>query len=403
MELFRNPRIDFMKWKRVWVGISLTLVTLSLVLVFTKGINQSVEFTGGAEVILRYVEAPRLDEVRARLEQAGIPSVSVTEFGDTKGLEIGIRAGLGSRKAGEQGNRRDLAQTIVAALEPAELRERQARGQLDLNIADAVTIEQRLLAAGLTADQARSAAEAMSAWRRDNGGVFANVQQAKAVPGLPAEAQAFLDQQAFTGPFGLRAQNLIEASVSGEMRRKALWATLGAIGGMLAYIWFRFRFQWGVGAIVALVHDVIVALGAFVLAGYQADLPVVAAFLTLIGYSVNDTIVIYDRIRENINAHGEGNLDRTINDSINQTLSRTVITSLCTWFSVFALWMFGGPVLEPFSFVLLIGLIAGSYSTIYVASPTLTFWLKLFGGRALGKDDGKPARPAATPAKGAKA
>jgi preprotein translocase subunit SecF len=136
----------------------------------------------------------------------------------------------------------------------------------------------------------------------------------------------------------------------------------------LVYVAFRFELQWGTAAVLALIHDTVVTLGLFALFGYEMSLPVVAAFLTLIGYSVNDTVVIFDRIREVIAARGTGDLYAVINQSVNQTLSRSIITSGLTWFVCLSLFFFGGEALRPFSFVLVVGIVAGSYSTIYVAS-----------------------------------
>lgn len=386
MELFKKPNIDFMGTKWIWIGISLTLIVLSIVQVAVYGVNKGVEFTGGAEVILRFVEVPQLDQVRSRLEAAGIPSVSVTTFGESGGAEVVVRAGLGGKQQSGEG---DLAAQITEALMPADARQKVAQGLVNLNTVDSVTVSGQLVRqAGMAEDQAAQAAEQLSEFRRTNGGVV-TVAQAQAIPGLPEPAKAWLGAHTFAGPFGLRSQEVIEAAVSREMRTKALMAAVGALGGMLVYLWVRFRFQWGLGAVLALFHDTIVTLGFFSLAGFEANLPVVAAFLTLIGFSVNDTIVIFDRIREIQRAHPTAKLEALVNDAVNGTLSRTVITTLTVLFIVVSLFAFGGPVLKPFSFVLVVGVIVGSYSTIYVASPVIVLWQKLmarlFGEKAAGK------------------
>ncbi len=398
-ELFHEPKIDFMKYKWLWIGISLCTITASLIIVPIKGVRKAVEFTGGAEVVLRYVETPRLEDVRAKLDASGLPSVSVTEFDTQKtgGKEIDIRVGLPEKRAGEE---RDLAKKVTAVLYPEEVRNKVAQGMLDLNTSDQSTIAGRLVReAGVNPDEAGKIADALVTHRRENGGVFQNIAEAKGVQGLGAAA-GWLDQHAFVGPFGLRQQQVIEASVSGEMRSKALWATAGALLGMLLYIWFRFQFQWGLGAIAALIHDTIFTLGLFSLSGFEANLPVIAAFLTLIGYSNNDTVVIFDRIRENLKTRGMANFEAVINDSINQTLSRTIITSFLTWLSVLALFLFGGPVLRPFAFVLLVGILVGTYSSIYIASPILTIWLKIFKKK---EAPTKSPAPQGKSAKGARA
>lgn len=382
LQVFREPKFDFMRWKWLWIGISLVTITFSLIFVPLHGVKQAVEFTGGAEVDLRFVKAPHLDTVRSQLEQAGLPSVSVTTLSDTfakeqdVGKEIVVRVGLPEQKPGEE---RDLARKITEALSGPDVRAQRARGLLDLNVADQVTIASRLAKdAGLSPDDSDKAAAALLDFRRQHSGVLEGLPDLKQIPGLAPAVATWAEKNAFVGPFGLRGQQVIEASVSGEMRRKAFGAAGGALLGMLLYIWFRYHFQWGLGAVVALIHDTIFTLGLFSISGYEANLPVVAAFLTLIGYSNNDTVVIFDRIRENMKIRGRANFEQTINDSINQTLSRTVITSFLTWLSVLFLYLFGGPVLRPFAFVLLVGIIVGTYSSIYIASPILTIWLKLF-------------------------
>jgi preprotein translocase subunit SecF len=178
------------------------------------------------------------------------------------------------------------------------------------------------------------------------------------------------------GTFEVRSQAYIGPTVGRELVKKALGAVLGSMAGMLVYIWIRFEFQWGLAAVIALVHDTIITLGLFSLFGYEMSLPVVAAFLTLVGYSVNDTVVIFDRIRENLKAKGGTvtSLPDLINQSMNQTLSRTILTSLLTWIVCAFLFAMGGPALRDFSFVMVVGIVVGTYSSIYVAAP-LTEWI----------------------------
>ena len=159
-----------------------------------------------------------------------------------------------------------------------------------------------------------------------------------------------------------------------ELRKSALGAITGAIIMILIYITFRFEFKYAVGATAALIHDVLITVGIFSIAGREFNLPVVAALLTIVGYSLNDTIVVYDRIRENMRLLHRQKYIKIINSSINQTLSRTLLTSLTTLFVVLSLFFFGGEVINDFSFALLIGIIVGTYSSIFVASPILVWW-----------------------------
>jgi len=392
MQLFETVNIDFMGHRRLWLSISAILIAASVFVLASRGIRQGVEFAGGAEVLLHYVEAPSLDAIRGTLADAGFQGVTVTTFGESEGKEIAIRVALPETGAAEEEGR-DLARKVVAALRPDEVERQIAAGKIDLNVADAVTLERRLREeAGLPEDEAATVAEALTAFRREHAGVFESLDQALNAEGVTDAAREFLRANAFVGPFGLRGQEVIAAAVSGEMRQKAYLAITGALVFMLIYIWIRFQLQYGLAAILALVHDTVITLGAFSAAGLEANLPVVAAFLTLVGYSVNDTIVVFDRVRENIKAKGTGKFAELINLSINQTLSRTLITSGTTWVVVAAMFFFGGPVIRPFAFVLLVGVIIGTYSSIYIASPVLLFWHNVLARRGA---RGKAGRRAA--------
>lgn len=172
----------------------------------------------------------------------------------------------------------------------------------------------------------------------------------------------------------IRRAEMVGPQVGKELRQKGLLAILYAMVGILIYITWRFEFRFAVGSIIALVHDVIITLGLFSIFGKEIDLPIIAAFLAIIGYSLNDTIIVYDRIRENLAKNTRESLATVINASINQTLSRTILTSGTTLLVVMALFIFGGGVIHNFAFALLIGILVGTYSSIFVASPILVFW-----------------------------
>ena len=318
-EIFKDSKFDFMGMRRIWIGVSLTLMVLSIAIVATKGIKWGVEFEGGAEVQLRYASKPDVETIRGVLGRAGFAQATVTTIGKPEENEVYVRVPL------EKGAKDDdVAASVVRAL------------------------------------QSGPGAQGMT----------------------------------------VRSQSYIGPAVGAEIIQKAVWAILGSLAGMLVYIWIRFEFQWGLAAVVALVHDTVITLGLFSLFGYEMSLPVVAAFLTLIGYSVNDTVVIFDRIRENRNARGGGvgQLSELINDSVNQTLSRTVLTSLLTWIACVSIFILGGPALRDFSFVLVVGIIVGSYSTIYIASPILVMWQDWMRRRVAAKSGVGEAAPATRPA-----
>lgn len=199
-------------------------------------------------------------------------------------------------------------------------------------------------------------------------------ESSASLEGLSSKVQAALEKSYGAGKVDIRRTEMVGPQVGKDLRDKGLQALLFAIAGMLIYVTFRFEFRFGVGAVIALAHDVLVTLTAFSLLNMEIDLTVVAALLTIIGYSVNDTVVICDRIRENMGKHPKEDVIQLINRSVNETLSRTLMTTGVTLLSVIALYLFGGSVIRNFAFAMLIGMLAGVYSTIFIASPVIIYW-----------------------------
>jgi preprotein translocase subunit SecF len=203
-----------------------------------------------------------------------------------------------------------------------------------------------------------------------------------------------LKQECYLAPFAVRGVELVGPKVGADLRERAIWATLAALGGMLVYIAFRFEWIYGVAAVVACFHDTIITIGIFSLLNKEITMTVIAALLTLVGYSMNDTIVIFDRIRENLKLSRREPLEQVINRSVNQTLSRTVMTSGLTFLTVIALFLFGGEVLHGFSLALVVGILIGTYSSVFVASPIVLFWHNWFDERKRKANVMTPSSPA---------
>jgi preprotein translocase subunit SecF len=193
----------------------------------------------------------------------------------------------------------------------------------------------------------------------------------------------------YGNPFTVRNVQVVGPTVGNQLKRQATLATLYSMLGMLIYLWFRFQLIYGVAAVIACFHDTLITLGAFALTDKEMSLTVIAAILTLVGYSMNDTIVVFDRIRENLRLSRRESLPELVNRSINQTLSRTVLTSGLTFLTVLSLFIFGGPVLKGFSFALVVGILIGTYSSIAVAAPMLVAWQEWRGAK--GKATSLPA------------
>jgi len=190
---------------------------------------------------------------------------------------------------------------------------------------------------------------------------------------------AALDATFGAGKSEVRSSEAVSPSVGNEVRQKAVMATLYALGGILIYIAVRFEWIYGAAAVFAVFHDTLVTLGIFSLFNKEINLTVIAALLTLVGYSVNDTIVVFDRVRENLKVRRRDDLESILNDSINQTLSRTILTSGLTFLTVLALFLFGGEIINNFAFAMVIGIVVGTYSSIAVASPLVLIYSKYRG------------------------
>jgi len=208
---------------------------------------------------------------------------------------------------------------------------------------------------------------------KQQGGVIASFDEIP-LNDYPPELRSNLAQHFFIGAFNVTSAEAVGAQVGDDLRNRAIYVTLASLVGMLVFIAFRFEWIYGVSAVLAVFHDVPVCLGIFAIFGWEINLTVVAALLTLIGYSTNDTIVIFDRIRETLRQNRRDPIQKVTNDAINQTLSRTVIASGTAFLTVFVLVLFGGDVLRSFSMVLLIGIVVGTYSSIGIASPIMIWW-----------------------------
>jgi preprotein translocase subunit SecF len=227
-------------------------------------------------------------------------------------------------------------------------------------------------------------------FRASKGGLLSSLDELSGVKGVTPQVLNVIKQQCALGPFTILSADVVGPKIGKDLQRQAILATLYALGGMLVYIAFRFEWIYGVAAVVAVFHDTIITIGLFSIFDKQISLTVVAALLTLVGYSMNDTIVVFDRIRENLKLMRRESLTNLVNISVNQTLSRTVLTSGLTLLTALSLFIFGGQVLNGFSFALVCGIIVGTYSSVFIASPILIFWQDLMDKR--GKT--APAAPA---------
>jgi preprotein translocase subunit SecF len=400
MELFRQTNIDFLRYKWIAIGASWVLIAVGLFAIFVqKGLKFGIDFAGGTQIAVRFTQRPDLDHLRKILDAANLGDTGIQRYEDPSKNEVLIRVQQQKREG------RDVSHDVQNALKSGLAAPGADPSKLDLNREGKDTLGARLTAADpdhvsgrpdvVPADYYGRIAERIIAYR-SRVGIFHSTADFDRVPDVSAPVKAWLKANCYAGPFVLLSAENVGPQVGADLRKKALLAVVWSIGGMLAYIAIRFRsLPFGVGAVVALIHDTLITVGLLALMGREFNLVVVAALLTLVGYSVNDTVVVYDRVRENQRTPKKESLESVINRSINQTLSRTVLTSGATMLVVIALFILGGEVLNTFALALIIGIIVGTYSSIYVAAAIVVIWKDLRTRRKLQVVPApKPAAPA---------
>jgi preprotein translocase subunit SecF len=379
VEFFRNPNIDFLGKKWYFLAFSLVFsVAGVLSMLFWHGIPYGVDFRGGTLVYVKFSHAPDDNAIRTAIERAGLRNAKIQRYGPVANDEVLID--LDVKETSEQALDRGKLQ-IIKALESTA-----PAGKQDLNNASSLTIinylmEKDPLHLGTDANARYTAqAQALVSYRdKTKGGVLSSFDELKGVVD-PAVLSA-LNDGSFLSDFGVRNVEIVGPQVGAQLRKQALLAVCYSLLGMLVYLWFRFELIYGVAAVITVFHDTLITLGAFSLTNKPISLTVIAAILTLVGYSNNDTIVVFDRIRENIKLLRRERLADIVNKSINQTLSRTILTAGLTFLTVLALYLFGGEVLHGFSFALVIGILIGTYSSIAIAAPILVAYQDWRSGR----------------------
>jgi preprotein translocase subunit SecF len=381
MEFFRSTNIDFLGKTKYFLVLSAVLIGAGLVsLIRQGGPAYGIDFRGGTLVYVKFRQEPPLDQVRSSLRTEGLGDSQIQRIGPSFEHEVVIGV---EQKAGRQEGALDTSkQAILTALNKTFA---SPPGKLDLNNASVAAITNLLLASDpahlanlgpeAAATNYEQMARAITDYRdKQRSGLIGNFDELKGLAAVRPEVVSELQRSSYLSEFAVRNVEIVGPKVRADLRRQAILATLYALAGMLVYIAFRFEWIYGVGAVIATIHDVLITLGFFSVLQFEVSLTVIAALLTLIGYSMNDTIVVFDRIRENVRLMRREPLREIINKSINQTLSRTILTSGLTFLTVLVLFFLGGDVLRPFSFALVVGIMVGTYSSIAIASPVLLAW-----------------------------
>lgn len=378
MRLFKTPNIPFLKYKYIALALTGAIILAGIVnIAFFGGLKLGVDFGEGTLLRVMFKDPVAVGDIRQLLSEIGLGKSTIQETGE-KGREFQIRA----MQVVESGDSDDelieahqaLADKIIEALRGDQGAAEIERGLRDLN-----TINERSLTALLESSFPGSgpeAAQRIISYRTMNGIIarFADLADL----GLKPELVESLEAQTYLGSLAVRSRETVGPQAGRDLRRKAVQATVWALLGMLIYIAVRFKLEYGVAAVFTLAQDVLITMSIYSFTSREINLPIIAGILTIVGFSINDTIVIFDRVRENIKIRRREPLEQVMNLSLNQTLGRTIITSGTLFLTVGALYLFGGEVINDFAFVMLVGTVEGVYSTIALSCPVVLFWQQLF-------------------------
>jgi preprotein translocase subunit SecF len=388
MEFFKGVNVDWMGKAKYFVALSLILLVLGWASILKNGgIRYGIDFRGGTLVYVRFAGPAPVDQIRKGLTAAGLADNSIQTISDTvlnSGAQNDVVIGLD--KKGEGDESLDAGKQAILDVLHKTFGTADSAGKLDFNsvtkdsLAGYLTQKDPLLLGSAAADRySQLAQRLLSARDTDYSGIVTNFDQLKNVEGATPAVISTLNNGFVLGNFTIRNVEVVGPKVGAQLRRQAIFATLYALAGMLVYIAFRFEWVYGIAAVIAVFHDVLITLGFFSLFHYEISLTVIAALLTLVGYSMNDTIVIFDRVREDLRLMRKDSFPDIVNKAINQTLSRTILTSGLTFLTVLVLFVLGGEVLRAFSFAMVVGVVVGTYSSFGIAAPIVVWWNKYRG------------------------
>jgi len=380
VEFFRNTNIDFLGKKWYFLAFSLIFSVAGIVSLIAKhGPKLGVDFKGGTLVTVKYASAPNPNSIRSEMDRVGLHNARIQPYGDPANNEVLIS--LEQKQTDENALEQGKDQIIQALNANAPAGKRDLNNTSARNLQDSLVQSDPLHIGVNVGGRYLAEAQKIIDYRDTNrSGVLRGFDDLKNV--TSPEVISALQKDFFVSNFSVRNVDVVGPQVGAQLQKQAALAVLYSLAGMLVYLWFRFELIYGVAAVVAVFHDTLITIGAFSLTNQEISLTVIAAILTLVGYSMNDTIVVFDRIRENVKLLRRESLADIVNKSINQTLSRTILTSGLTFLTVLSLYLFGGEVLRGFSFALVIGILIGTYSSIAVAAPMLVAYQEWRSGRS---------------------
>ncbi len=390
MEFFKSPNINWMGKIKYFVTLSVVLLLVGLgAWLHDGGLLYGIDFSGGTLVYVRFANTPPVAKVRAALAQEGMGNSTIQRSSDPSDPASKNDVMIGLKETGGTAERLDAGRTAI--LKALSKTFPGPAGKQDFNavtpgaLADYLTRRDPLDLGVAAGTKYKQLALALTHYRDvDSGGLVKSLSALSAVPGVTPAVVSSIEKGFYPGSYVIQKVRIVGPQVGTQLRHQAILATLYALAGMLIYIAFRFEWVYGAAAVIAVFHDVLITLGFFCLFHFEISLTVIAALLTLVGYSMNDTIVIFDRVRENLRLMRRESFPEIVNRSINQTLSRTILTSGLTFLAVLVLFLIGGRVLRSFAFAMVVGVVVGTYSSFGIAAPIVIAWNKFRGLKAPG-------------------
>ena len=396
IELFKQPNINWMGKAKYFYALSGILLLAGWTsIIVSGGLRYGIDFKGGTNVDVRFAQPPNVDKLRSGLVAQGLGNTeiqSISDIANPSSNEVLIFVeGKNQDDSDLDAGRVKVLNALNATYGVASSNKPDFNSATPSSLAAFLTEKDPLFLSVNAGDRYQQLAKKILDYRdKVANGVLTNFDDLSKVDGVTAPALAAIKNNYALGPFAIRKVEIVGPKVGAELRSQAIWVTLYALGGMLVYIAFRFEWVYGAAAVLAVFHDVLITLGFFSLLHFEISLTVIAALLTLVGYSMNDTIVIFDRIRENSRLLRKEPFADLVNKSINQTLSRTILTSGLTFLTVLVLFLMGGQVLRAFSFALVVGIVVGTYSSFGIAAPLVVAW-NHWRGRGLAAGTGPAA------------
>jgi preprotein translocase subunit SecF len=388
MEFFKNVNVDWMGKTKYFVALSLALLAIGWISILRAGgLRQGIDFRGGTLVYVRFAGPPPLDKIRKGLQDAGLANSSIQTISDNvlnAGSQNDVVIGLELKGQGDESldaGKQSIVDVLHKTFGTADTAGKQDFNSITPSALTIFLTQKDPLSLGTNAGEryGQLAQRLLDSRDKEHGGILTSFDELKNVDGATPAVLSSLQGAYSLGNFTIRNVEIVGPKVGAQLRRQAILATLYALAGMLVYIAFRFEWVYGAAAVIAVFHDVLITLGLFSIFHFEISLTVIAALLTLVGYSMNDTIVIFDRVREDLRLMRREPFDQVVNKAINQTLSRTILTSGLTFLTVLVLFLMGGEVLRAFSFAMVVGVVVGTYSSFGIAAPIVVLWNKYRG------------------------